>query len=79
MPKVRLSVSVADQHLSRFSTIVKKVEKAGMKVDEKHKDIGVVTGSIEKDRIDSLRNVEGVEHIEEEREIRIPPPESDVQ
>jgi len=61
MPKVRLSVSVDDQHLSKFSEVVKKVEKAGMKVDEEHKDIGVVTGSIEKDRLDSLRNVKGVE------------------
>lgn len=79
MPKVRLSVSVDEQHLSKFSEIVKKVEKAGMKVDKKHKDIGVVNGSIEKDKIDSLRKVKGVEHIEEEREVRIPPPESDVQ
>lgn len=79
MPKVKLSVSVDDQHMSKFSEIVKKVEKAGMKVDEKHKDIGVVNGSIEKDKIDSLRKVEGVEHVEEEREIRIPPPYSDVQ
>ncbi len=79
MPKVKLSVSVDDEHLSKFSEIVKKVEKAGMKVDEKHKDLGVVNGSIEKDKVDSLRKVEGVAHIEEEREVRIAPPESDVQ
>jgi len=79
MPKVKLSLSVDDQHMSKFADVVKRVEKAGMKVDEKHKDIGVVNGSIEKDKIDSLRQVDGVEHIEEEREIRIPPPESDLQ
>lgn len=79
MPKVKLSLSVDDEHLSKFSEVVKKVEKAGMTVDEKHKDIGVVNGSIEKDKIDSLRKVDGVEHIEEEREVRIPPPDSDVQ
>jgi len=79
MPKVKLSLSVDDQHLAKFSEVVKKVEKAGMTVDEKHKDIGVVNGSIEKDKIDSLRKVDGVEHIEEDREVRIPPPESDVQ
>ncbi|MCM3873501.1 MAG: hypothetical protein ND895_22690 [Pyrinomonadaceae bacterium] len=79
MPKVKLSLSVDDQHLSKFSEVVKEVEKAGLTVDEKHRDIGVVNGSIEKDKIDSLRNVEGIEHIEEEREIRIPPPESDIQ
>ena len=51
----------------------------GMEVDAKHKDIGVVNGSIEKDKIDSLRKVKGVEHIEEQREVRIAPPESDIQ
>jgi len=79
MPKVKLSVSVDDEHMSKFSEIVKKVEKAGMKVNKQHKDLGVVNGSIEKDKIDSLRKVEGVEHVEEEREVRIAPPESDVQ
>ena len=79
MQRVKLSVSVDDQHLSKFSEIVKEVEKAGMTIDGKHKDIGVVNGSIEKGKIDSLRKVEGVEHIEEEREVRIPPPDSDVQ
>ena len=79
MPKVKLSLSLDDQHLSKFSEVVKKVEKAGMTVDEKHKDIGVVSGSIEKDKLDSLLKVDGVEHIEEEREVRIPPPESDLQ
>ena len=79
MPKVKLSVSVDDQHLSKFAEIVKSVEKAGMEVDAKHKDIGVLNGSIEKDKIDSLRKVKGVQHIEEERDVRIPPPDSDVQ
>jgi hypothetical protein len=79
MPKVKLSVSVDDQHLSKFSEVVKKVEKAGMTVDEKHRDLGVVNGSIDKDKIDSLRQIDGVEHIEEQREVRIPPPESDLQ
>jgi hypothetical protein len=79
MPKVKLSVSVDDQHLSKFSEIVKEVEKAGMTVEGKHEDIGVVNGSIEKDKIDSLRKVVGVQHIEEEREVRISPPDSDIQ
>jgi len=79
MPQVKLSISIDDQHLNHFAKVVKDVEKAGLKVEERHKDIGVVTGSINKDKVDSLRNVEGVSHVEEEREIRIPTPESDVQ
>ena len=79
MPRVKLSVSVGDQHLNRFSELVKDVEKAGMKVEEKHKDIGVVTGSIDSEKLESLRNIKGVAHVEEERKIQIPPPESDIQ
>lgn len=79
MPKVKLSLSIDDQHLPRFSELVREAEKAGLKVENKHKDIGVVTGSIDSEKIDSLRNVEGVAHVEEERKIQIPPPESDIQ
>jgi hypothetical protein len=79
MPKVKLSISVDDEHLGRFSKVLKDVEKAGMKVEEKHKDLGVATGSIDADKVDSVRNVEGVKHVEEERKIQIPPPESDIQ
>ena len=79
MPKVKLSISVHDEHLSRFAKVLKDAEKAGMEVEEKHKDLGVATGSIDADKIDALRSVKGVQHVEEERKIQIPPPESDVQ
>ena len=79
MPKVRLSISVGDQHLSHFEKVLKDAEKAGMKVEKKHKGLGIATGSIDADKINSLRKVEGVDHVEEERQIQIPPPESDVQ
>jgi hypothetical protein len=79
MPRVKLSISVGDQHLSQFAKVLKDAEKAGMKVEKKHKDLGVATGSIDADKIDSLRKVEGVDHVEEERQIQISPPESDIQ
>ena len=65
MPRVKLSITVEDQHLSHFA--------------KKHKDLGVATGSIDADKIDSLRKVQGVDHVEEERQIQISPPESDIQ
>jgi hypothetical protein len=79
MPKVKLLVSVDDQDLNRFSEFVEDIKKAGMKVEEKHKDIGVVTGSIDSTKVDSLYNVKGVVHVEEERQVQIPPPDSDIQ
>lgn len=79
MANIKLSISVDDEHLDQFAKIMSEVEKAGMKIDEKHKDLGVATGSIDEDKIDAVREVEGVNHVERDREIHIAPPESDVQ
>ena len=79
MTKVKVSVSVDDEHLSEFSKVMKKVEKAGMEIDQELEDIGVATGSVDEEKVGKLRDVEGVSHVEEERQIQIPPPESDVQ
>ena len=79
MTKVNVSISVDDEHLSEFSKVMKKVEKAGMEIDQELEDVGVATGSIDEEKVGKLRDVEGVSHVEEERQIQIPPPESDVQ
>lgn len=79
MAKVRLSISVDDKHMGKFSDVIKDAEKAGMDVEEKHKDLGVATGSIDAEKLDSLRKVKGVQHVEQERKYQIPPPESDIQ
>ena len=79
MPIVKLSLSVDDKHLHKFSKMVEKCKKAGMKVEQQLESIGIVTGSIDSDKADSLNNIKGVAHVEEERQIQLPPPESDVQ
>jgi hypothetical protein len=79
VPKVSLLISVSDDHLDRFSEVVKGVEDVGMEVDEKMEDIGVLTGSIDSEKVEPLRRVDGVSHVEESRRVQIPPPDSDVQ
>lgn len=79
MAKVKLSISVDEEHLSQFPKIMKEVEKAGMEIDQELEDLGVATGAIDEDKVAALREVEGVEHVEEEREFQIAPPDSDVQ
>jgi hypothetical protein len=76
---VNLLVSVDDEHLDRFSEVVKGVEDAGMEVEQKLEDLGVLTGSIDPEKVEPLRRVEGVSHVEESRRFQIPPPDSDVQ
>jgi hypothetical protein len=79
MGKVNLSIAVSDEHSHKFSNIVKKMKKAGLKVDEEMEGLGIVTGSIDSAKVDSLRDLEGVKHVEEQRNVHIPPPESSVQ
>ncbi len=79
MPKVSLLVSINDDHLDRFSEVVKDVENAGMEVEQRMEDLGVLTGSIDSEKVEPLRQVEGVAHVEESRRVEIPPPDSDIQ
>jgi len=79
MSKVKLSVSIEDQHLDRLDEVVERVKHAGMSVDRVMGAIGVLTGSIEPEKLDSLRGVAGVSHVEASRSYSIAPPESDVQ
>ena len=79
MAKVSLLVSVDDEHLDRFSEVVRGVEDVGMEVEQRLEDLGVLTGSIDSERVEALRRVEGVSHVEESRDFQIPPPDSDVQ
>lgn len=79
MAVVEVSVLIDDQHLDRFSQIMKDIKRAGMKVKQQLKDVGVITGSIDSAKIKSLQNVKGVANVEESRRFQIAPPESDVQ
>jgi UDP-N-acetylmuramate-alanine ligase len=79
VPKVSLLVSVNDDHLDRFSKVVKDVEDVGMEVEQKMEDLGVLTGSIDSEKVEPLRRVEGVSRVEESRRFEIPPPDSDIQ
>jgi len=77
--KVSLLISVNDEHLDRFSEVVKGVEDLGLEVDQRMDEIGVLTGSIDSEKVEPLRRVEGVSHVEQSRQFQIAPPDSDVQ
>ena len=79
MAEVNVSVSVADDSMDRFSEVVRRLKDAGLDVEQELEEIGVVTGSIDPEKADSLREIEGVSHVERSREFRIAPPDSDVQ
>jgi hypothetical protein len=79
MAKIRLSVGVDDSHLQRMGEVAKAARHAGMEVEQQLGDLGVLTGSIDEEKLDALRRIPGVAHVERERDVRIPPPGSPVQ
>ncbi len=79
MPNEQVSISVADAFLDRFADVVKRIEQAGLKVDQQLDTIGVITGSIDSDDIGKLDQVEGVAAVERSRGFQLPPPDSSIQ
>ncbi len=79
MAKVNVSISIKDDHLSRFAEAVEHVKKAGLQVDQAMPAVGVITGSIEQSKIASLQQLASVANVEESRSFQIAPPDSDVQ
>ena len=79
MAAEEVNVSVADDHLARFPDVVRRMEKAGLKVQQQLEAAGVVSGSIDSAKLPDLEQVEGVTAVESSRSFQLPPPESDLQ
>ena len=78
--KMDLVVSVENGYMDRLSEVAKSLENAGMNVEQKLEQIGKITGSVDDtEKVESLREVKGVSHVEEAQEITIAPPDSPIQ
>jgi hypothetical protein len=73
---VRVVLSVDPE---RFDDVVTAAASAGLVVEEEMREAGVVAGSVESKQMAALREVAGVEAVERERTIQLPPPDSPVQ
>jgi precorrin-6B methylase 2 len=72
-----VTVLVDDDHLARIDEVAAALQRAGLRVGDVLPAVGAITGSI--DEPAALATVEGVAAIEPAREIRLPPPDEDVQ
>lgn len=69
-------VSVADEALADLAVVVDALRQAGLSVTEVLVSVGVVTGTVDSDRMPSLSAVPGVLAVEPDRTIQLPPPDS---
>ena len=79
MAAAQVNVAIAEEYRGRFPEVVRRAKDVGLQVDHELKDIGIVIGSIEPAKLADLERVEGVAAAEPARELRIAPPESEVQ
>ncbi|HEX6898912.1 MAG TPA: hypothetical protein VF789_04330 [Thermoanaerobaculia bacterium] len=77
--KVRVLITIDDEHLNDIDRLVKACEKAGLEVESSLESIGTITGAIDPDKLDELSRVPGVAGVEREGEYDVGPPDSDLQ
>ncbi|RNG27027.1 hypothetical protein [Streptomyces botrytidirepellens] len=63
----------------RFAEVVRAARAAGLTVTGEQPLLGSLSGTIAEDRIPVLEAVDGVEAVDRERIVRIPPPDSPLQ
>ncbi|MBO8195652.1 hypothetical protein ITI46_28970 [Streptomyces oryzae] len=63
----------------RFADVVAALQRAGLTVTGEQPSLGTLSGTVAEDRIPALEAVDGVESIDRERPIRLPPPDSPIQ
>jgi hypothetical protein len=73
---VRVVLSVDPE---RFDDVVRAAARVGLVVEEKMREAGVVAGQVDRKNMSALQKVAGVEAMERERTVQLPPPDSPVQ
>lgn len=76
---VPVIVLVDDQALKQIRQVAGDLRQSGMSVDEVLEHAGTISGTIERNRLQTLSKIKGVKQVEESRTYQIAPPDSDVQ
>ena len=79
MSQVQVSISVERAYLPQIEQISQQLQSFGMNVEQVLSSIGVISGSIEPDKLNSLYQIKGVQNIESQQSYQLAPPNSDLQ
>ncbi|MEV4067617.1 hypothetical protein [Nonomuraea dietziae] len=75
-PDVRVNIVVDPD---RFDTVVGELIEAGAQVEERSPAIGMVCTRIAAGGVPAVEAIDGVQAVEQDRTIHLPPPEADLQ
>lgn len=76
---VNVSVVVDDGHADDLSRVAERLRASGMAVDAVLDEVGIITGSVRPQDLAAVQEVEGVASVTADRQVRLPPPDSDIQ
>lgn len=76
---VNVTVLLADATPARVKSAVARLKSAGLQVSDVHDAIGAVSGSIAAGKLEALKQIPGVQAVEEAQEFQINPPDSEKQ
>jgi hypothetical protein len=74
---VKVLVTASGDH--PIADVVARLEATGVQVEKVLEAVGVIVGSCDEGGMHALSEIEGVSAVERDREIRLPPPDADVQ
>ncbi|NJK56934.1 MAG: ketohydroxyglutarate aldolase [Pleurocapsa sp. SU_5_0] len=79
MSQVQISVSVDDAYLPQIEQISQQLQSSGMNVEQTLSSIGIINGSIDSARLNSLDQIEGIKNVESQQGYQLAPPNSELQ
>lgn len=63
----------------RFAEVTEAARQAGLTVTGEQPTLGTLSGTIAEDRIPALKAVSGINSVDRDRAIHLPPPDSPIQ
>ncbi len=79
MSIVKVSVGIQDDHIDRIGQVSDSLRSFGMDIEQTMPNIGMITGSIEAQKVDQLHQIAGVDVVELEQTYQLSPPNSPLQ
>ncbi|MEM7796038.1 MAG: ketohydroxyglutarate aldolase [Cyanobacteria bacterium P01_C01_bin.118] len=79
MDKVTVNITIDDAHLEQIDQITEDLKAAGLDVEQTLSTLGIVTGSIDSEKVASLSDVTGVDSVETDKKVTLPKTGPDVQ
>lgn len=79
MDNVKVNITISDAHLEQMDQVTEDLKAAGLDVEQTLSTLGIVTGSIDSEKVSALSDVTGVDSVETDKKVTIPKTGPDVQ